>query len=419
MVLKWRKKPQGFDWNEYVRTTIKLRRDQRRARVEDIRANIADQARQVGVAAAKGVKAGASGAGNGVVAALKTVSSALARVFAPVASGVETAGLWLYLQLSRPSFALPLVLCGAITVFSGLYGAVLGPDTGSGSSSTLVVAGIALLIAALPSILTGFGFDVVDGDGVAARLVQRFAVSMAAMMIVGGGAWLYTGSRVPSGLAGPQTWIGSVVGGLSSLPPVEGRATVLAGDLLRIGSSVFKLSGIEAPDPQQICERDVGSRKWKCGQAALMALEKSVSGKTVRCVGFRPADQSGLVEARCDIGGVDLAESQVRNGHVFAVSQFLGGYAALEQEAKAGQRGIWSGKVEHPADYRARIWEMAKRASPDGCPIKGQVTNSGKSYVLPWSPNYSRIAVQIKRGERWFCSEDEAISAGWRAAGRT
>ena len=33
----WRKKKDGFVWNEYVRTTILLRREQRRQRVEDVR----------------------------------------------------------------------------------------------------------------------------------------------------------------------------------------------------------------------------------------------------------------------------------------------------------------------------------------------------------------------------------------------
>lgn len=418
MVLRWRKKPQGFDWNAYVRTTIKIRRDQRRARLEDIKENIADQARNAGAAAVKGAKAGASGAGHGIAVALKSSAKAASRALEPVAAAVETAGLWLYLQLSRPAFALPLILCGGITVVSGVYGAVFANGDGGRGSATLVVAGLAMLVAALPSVLTGLGYDVIDSEGAVARMVHRLAVPLAALFIVGGGAWLYSGSRLTTSLAGPQAWIGSVVGGLSSQPPVEGRAAALTGDVLRIGSNSFKLTGIEAPDLQQICERDAGSRKWKCGLSAQAALEKAITGKSVKCVGFRPADQTGHIEGRCEIGGSDLAEEQVRGGHVFAVSQIFGGYAALEQDAKAQQRGIWSGKVEHPSDYRARIWEMAKRAAPDGCPIKGQVNNGGKSYVLPWSPNYSRISIQVKRGERWFCSEDEAVSAGWKAAGR-
>ena len=58
------------------------------------------------------------------------------------------------------------------------------------------------------------------------------------------------------------------------------------------------------------------------------------------------------------------------------------------------------------------------RRAPDGCPIKGQVTASSRTYVLPWSPDYERARVQSTRGERWFCSEQEAVAAGFKAAQR-
>ena len=62
-------------------------------------------------------------------------------------------------------------------------------------------------------------------------------------------------------------------------------------------------------------------------------------------------------------------------------------------------------------------WQEAKGRSPEGCPIKGQVTGSSRFYVLPWSPDYERARVQTARGERWFCSEQEAVAAGFKARG--
>jgi hypothetical protein len=35
-------------------------------------------------------------------------------------------------------------------------------------------------------------------------------------------------------------------------------------------------------------------------------------------------------------------------------------------------------------------------------------------YVLPWSPDYRRVRVRSQRGERWFCTEEEAVAAGWQ-----
>jgi hypothetical protein len=53
----------------------------------------------------------------------------------------------------------------------------------------------------------------------------------------------------------------------------------------------------------------------------------------------------------------------------------------------------------------------------DGCVIKGNVSSSGERiYHLPGQEYYSRTHISISRGERMFCSEDEARRAGWRKA---
>jgi hypothetical protein len=39
-------------------------------------------------------------------------------------------------------------------------------------------------------------------------------------------------------------------------------------------------------------------------------------------------------------------------------------------------------------------------------------------YLLPGTPDYERGRVQTSRGGRWFCSEHDARSAGFKAASR-
>ena len=80
---------------------------------------------------------------------------------------------------------------------------------------------------------------------------------------------------------------------------------------------------------------------------------------------------------------------------------------------------MWKGDVQRPAEWRAKRWEEAKRAAPDGCPIKGAVSQDGKVYLLPWSREYDRVKVRSGRGERWFCSEQDARAAGWRLADKS
>jgi hypothetical protein len=80
--------------------------------------------------------------------------------------------------------------------------------------------------------------------------------------------------------------------------------------------------------------------------------------------------------------------------------------------------GIWSGSATPAWQYRADRWHRAanRAEGPRGCPIKGNVTANGRIYHLPWSPWYDRINMDGTKGKRWFCSEAEAMAAGWRAA---
>jgi cold shock CspA family protein len=55
-----------------------------------------------------------------------------------------------------------------------------------------------------------------------------------------------------------------------------------------------------------------------------------------------------------------------------------------------------------------------------GCTIKGNISiNTGnKVYHLPGMEDYEATAIDTASGERWFCTESEAIANGWRKAPR-
>jgi hypothetical protein len=51
------------------------------------------------------------------------------------------------------------------------------------------------------------------------------------------------------------------------------------------------------------------------------------------------------------------------------------------------------------------------------CLIKGNVNFSGERiYHMPGDRYYEETVIDARYGERWFCSEGEAIAAGWRRA---
>jgi len=55
-----------------------------------------------------------------------------------------------------------------------------------------------------------------------------------------------------------------------------------------------------------------------------------------------------------------------------------------------------------------------------GCKIKGNISiaTGNKAYHLPGMEDYGSTVIDPFKGERWFCTEKEAIAAGWRKAPR-
>src|SRR3972149_85651 len=56
-------------------------------------------------------------------------------------------------------------------------------------------------------------------------------------------------------------------------------------------------------------------------------------------------------------------------------------------------------------------------AEQSGCSIKGNISMEGeKIYHLPGMSFYEKTKISSEYGERWFCSEEEALANGWRKA---
>jgi hypothetical protein len=55
-------------------------------------------------------------------------------------------------------------------------------------------------------------------------------------------------------------------------------------------------------------------------------------------------------------------------------------------------------------------------APPPGCNIKGNINRKtgDRVYHLPGQKHYDEVTVEPEAGERWFCTEDEALSSGWK-----
>ncbi|MBP1874038.1 endonuclease YncB(thermonuclease family) [Ensifer adhaerens] len=207
---------------------------------------------------------------------------------------------------------------------------------------------------------------------------------------------------------------GSLIVGLyTSALQASSSIRVVDGDTVEVSGVVYRLHGIDAPEAGQKCNSANG-KAWACGQEAIAAMEALVLGKDVSCDN-RGQDGYGRTIGVCKIGSTNLNAAMVQTGHAWAFRKYSEDYADLEEIAHQNHVGIWQAETEAPWDYRAHKWDVAKQAAPDGCPIKGNISGNGHIYHAPWSPWYGRTKVSIKQGERWFCTEKEAVEAGWRA----
>lgn len=198
----------------------------------------------------------------------------------------------------------------------------------------------------------------------------------------------------------------------TSEPAISGGAQVIDGDTISIGDTRIRLEGIDAPETGQTCQRKwIGW--WSCGTAATAALARMLENRTVACAP-RGHDKYGRTLAVCFADGRDVNAAMVRQGHAWAFVKYSQSYVREEALARAEGLGIWQGHAQPAWDYRAKRWMAAESRAPDGCAIKGNITKHGRIYHMPWSPWYAQIRMEPDKGKRWFCSEAEAMAAGWR-----
>lgn len=60
----------------------------------------------------------------------------------------------------------------------------------------------------------------------------------------------------------------------------------------------------------------------------------------------------------------------------------------------------------------------AFRAAVENCQIKGNIdlADGARAYYIPGQDRYGAIRIHPAEGERWFCSEEQAVAEGWRMA---
>nr|WP_084298894.1 thermonuclease family protein [Bradyrhizobium sp. WSM1743] len=132
---------------------------------------------------------------------------------------------------------------------------------------------------------------------------------------------------------------------------LTGQASIIDGDTIEIHGTRIRLWGIDAPESGQLC-RGADSLQYRCGAKTANALDAFIAGRPVTCA---PTDHDryGRTVATCGVGGTDLGDWLVRQGLALDWPRYSRGrYAAAQDEARRGERGIWSGSFVEPWRFR-------------------------------------------------------------------
>jgi endonuclease YncB( thermonuclease family) len=128
---------------------------------------------------------------------------------------------------------------------------------------------------------------------------------------------------------------------------VAGFGEAIDGDSLRVAGREIRLKGVDAPEIDQYCADRTG-RNYACGVVARSWLHARLQRGAVICR-IEGRDRYGRLLGACTRGEELLNAAIVREGR--AVD--YGDYPREEQEARAAQRGLWSGRFTLPSEHRA------------------------------------------------------------------
>ena len=197
----------------------------------------------------------------------------------------------------------------------------------------------------------------------------------------------------------------------------------------------FRLDGIDAPEVDQNC-LDAEGALYACGLKATQELKAYIAGRPIQCSDRGPdtAYRKRRI-GQCSVEGIDLHHWLVQQGWAINFEPYAKErFKVDEADARAGQFGMWKGCFVAPRDFRR--WnkrtatllgpncpeDARERLFPDdprmpaGCEIKAKYALRAWPhrgiYHLPGCGSYRRTS----KPERWFCSEEDAAAAGFRAS---
>ncbi len=211
------------------------------------------------------------------------------------------------------------------------------------------------------------------------------------------------------------------------LPPGLTEATVtrvVDGDTIEasIAGQSYKLRYIGIDTPETVDPR----RPVGCfGKEASERNRQLVDGKTIGLEkDVSETDAFGRLLRYVWVDGQMVNATLVEEGYAQASTyppdvKYSGIFASLQAQAREAGRGLWGAVCSSPTPepVAAGACEYSGTSQPV---VKGNISQSSgeKIYHAPGGDFYQDTVIDESAGERWFCTEAEAVAAGWRKSKR-
>lgn len=213
---------------------------------------------------------------------------------------------------------------------------------------------------------------------------------------------------------------------------------VIDGDTIQLeNGDKVRYIGIDTPETVD------PSKAIQCfGKEASNKNKELVEGKEVRLVkDVSDKDRYGRLLRYVYVGDLFINLELVKQGYAYSYTyppdvKFQNIFVEAQKTARENKLGLWSACAENTETKPTQtnnvstnvaqpvvitsptvkeVTQPITQTNKSNCLIKGNITTE-KIYHLPGCGSYEKTVIDLSAGERWFCTEAEAVTAGWRKA---
>ncbi len=191
---------------------------------------------------------------------------------------------------------------------------------------------------------------------------------------------------------------------------------VIDGDTIELESGqIVRYIGIDTPEtvhpskPVQCFGVEASNKNKELVLGKEIKLEKDIS----------ETDKNGRLLRYTWLDNVLINDLLIRHGYAVSSThppdvKYQDKFLESQRLARQENRGLWSACENFGEPSKSNSFYTNQN---ENCLIKGNISKDGeKIYHTPRCKSYEKTVIDESKGEKWFCSEDEAVNSGFRKA---